>query len=130
MAVQPALDAATWDIYLDANGDLALVDDGEEVAQHVKQRLDFFQGEWFLDQSLGLPWFQEILNARRYNNAISNRAYAESFIKAEILETPGVTRLVEFSFSSDEVNRAATFNFHFDTLWGDVGTQYFDISFN
>lgn len=130
MAVQPALDAGTWDLFLDANGDLAMVSDGEEVVQHVKQRLDFFQGDWFLDLSQGLPWYQEILGPRRFNTATSQQAYTESFLKAEILGTPGVTGLLTFAFTFDEVNRAARFDFRFDTLWGDFGTEFFDVSLN
>lgn len=125
MAVQLALND-DWDVHFDANGDLVLVDDGEEVAQHVKQRIDFQQGEWFLDESIGLPWFTEILGARALNAVNANRAYAESLIKAEIIMTPGVEGLTSFEFSFDEINRAATFNFRFDTTWGEYGSEFFD----
>ena len=129
MAVQLATDDS-GDIYFDANGDLALVEDGEEVAQHVKQRLDFFQGEWFLDESVGVPWYQEIFQPRRGSNRLSARAYTEAILKDTILETPGVTRLLSFDFTSDEINRVASFTFRVDTAWGDVGTDFFDVSLN
>lgn len=130
MAVQPALDPSTWDLYLDDSGDLALVTEGAEVAQHVRQRLDFFQGSWFLNLAAGLPWYQEILGARRFSTQSDNRAYTESFIKQEVLETPGVTRLLTFDFEVNEASRAASFTFRFDTLWGEAGTDFFDISLN
>ena len=124
MAVQMALND-DWDIYLDANGDLALVEDGNEVVQHVKQRLDFQQGEWFLDESIGVPWLTDILGQSFLATNDPNRAFAESIIKETILSTPGVTRLVTFSADFDPVNRAGTYRFNFDTAWGDGGSEYF-----
>lgn len=50
-------------------GDLALsggtlvftTDFSTEVAQRIRGRLRMFLGEWFLDQRLGLPYFQRVL---------------------------------------------------------------------
>ena len=54
--------ATTWGV--DAGDDLdpaALVIDGlDSVRQRVRQRLRFFRGEWFLDTTLGVPYFQNI----------------------------------------------------------------------
>ena len=127
MAVQLALNS-DWDIYFDADGELVLVDDGEEVAQHVKQRLDFHQGEWFLDQTIGMPWFQGIFATNSSSQDVASRSYSESLIKATILETPGVTALVDFQFNFDSINRAANYSFQFDTLWGEVSNEYFNLS--
>jgi hypothetical protein len=130
MAVQFALDPTTWDLTLDETGDLALVRDGYEVAQHLRQRLNFFEGEWAWDLRAGVPWYQEILGARRFSTSFDNRVYAESILKTEILETSGVTRLVSFSYELDSPNRAVCFRFHVDTRWGSVGESYFQLATN
>ena len=56
------------DLLLDDNnelvlidGDLALTSEAEGVKQGVQFSLQLFQGEWFLDESQGIPYFQRIL---------------------------------------------------------------------
>ncbi|RIY00222.1 hypothetical protein D3218_13130 [Aureimonas flava] len=86
-----ALDPATNDLFLTASGDLALATDAQAVSQHAKQRLMTFQGEWFLDTTAGVPWIEEILGKR------PALTLAEGVIKAEILDTDGVTAINEFA---------------------------------
>lgn len=43
------------------NGDVVIVDGLEAIGQHVSIRLRSFKGEWFLDQSFGVPYLQEVL---------------------------------------------------------------------
>lgn len=124
MPVQPRLDPATWDFVFDANGDLEMVSDGEEVVQHIQQRLRTYLGEWPYDLSVGVPWFQQILGAR----SNYQRGFSEQVLKTEILETPGVTRFVYFDFSFNEANRIGAFRFHVDTIYGSIGETVFDIT--
>lgn len=58
------------DIRLDINGDLFISDDGQlqlintiqdATRQRVEISLQLFQGEWYLDTTEGLPYFQTIL---------------------------------------------------------------------
>ena len=88
-----AIDQETGDIGLDADGNLSMVTGAHAVGQHVRQRLGFFQGEWFLDTTAGVPWLDDILG-RRYSPAL-----AEAVVKAEILATHGVTEITSFSVS-------------------------------
>lgn len=78
---------------------LRLPIDNEAIAQHVKQRLMTYQGEWFLDIFAGVPWFQEVFVRP------TNQMVIESVIKAEILETPGVYELTEFAIEIHKKNR-------------------------
>ena len=50
---------------LDSNNDLVVqpgklktVEEGAEVVQHVRSRLLFYLGEWFLDIHAGVPYFK------------------------------------------------------------------------
>lgn len=40
------------------DGDLAVVDEGTEVAQSWKIRVLWIQGEWYANTAIGMPWFQ------------------------------------------------------------------------
>lgn len=73
------------------NGDLALT--GDE-AQHIKQRLLTLYQEWFLDLSIGLPWFTDILG--KYKDLTQ----VEILLKSCIQETPGVAALTAFSIEA------------------------------
>lgn len=50
---------STNDIYIDS-GELPMVTGIEEMRQLVGQVLRSFQGDWFLNFDLGMPYYQEI----------------------------------------------------------------------
>lgn len=104
--------SAPADIYLDSSGSLAVVRDAEAVGQHVRVRLMTYEGEWFLDRQVGVPWVRDIVG-RQYDPVM-----AESVLKAEILDTDGVTDISSFSVRFDgEVRGLSAFNI-------DVATEY------
>lgn len=94
-----AIDQTTNDLYLTSDGNLATVADAEAVGQHARQRLSTFSGEWFLDTTAGVPWLDQILG-QTYDPAL-----AESVVKAEILNTDGVTEITSFSVAFDRNTR-------------------------
>ena len=87
-------------IKLDENGDWA-VEDGrlvmiggaEAVTQHIGNRFRTFLGEYFLDISVGVPWYRDILKKNPLFAMVS------SVLKTVILDTPGVTSLISFEFT-------------------------------
>lgn len=100
------------DLYLDTQGNLAVVRDAEAVGQHARQRLMTFRGEWFLDREAGVPWVRDILGGQ-YDPVL-----AESVIKAEVLDTDGVIEINSFSVRfSRETRGLSAFNI-------DVATEY------
>lgn len=88
------------DLVIDETGNLRLVYDAEATGEHARQRLMFFQGEWFLDPAIGVDWFGQILGF-----AESRMAIAEATVKKVLLETPGVTGLRTVSTEFDRRNR-------------------------
>lgn len=62
--MQLALTTSTWDLYLDSSGNIATLADkpvGPLLAQRIKHRLQTFRGECFLDRSVGVPYFDEVM---------------------------------------------------------------------
>lgn len=99
-----ALDEATNDLYLAAEGSLKTVIDAEAVGQHGRQRLQTYAGEWFLDTTCGVQWLKQILGQS------ADPALAEAVVKAELLETDGIEGVTSFSVSFDQSSRGLTIN--------------------
>jgi hypothetical protein len=88
--VENAIDPFNGDWELDERGNLLLVTGQEEIAQVSAQRLRTFFGEWFLDTSIGIPYFDQIFEKGQNVNDI------DAIFISEILQTPGIIRVLEF----------------------------------
>ena len=94
---------------LDANGDYVIgkgaadfyINSPLGVAQNVQTRLLLWEGEWFLDKTIGTPWLQQVLG---YNTA----SLRDIAIRAVILSTDGVTSLT--NYSSEPIPGSRKFN--------------------
>lgn len=111
--------SATFGDLLLINGDFVFTSDVDPrgtnpVNQDIFTRLRTFEGEWFLDTTTGVPWFQLIFAKGTPQASIDNA------LQAAILETPGVTALLTYSFSLNRGARAATVNFLVDTTAGTI----------
>lgn len=98
------VDTTTGDLAL-SNNDLVLLDGIQAVAQHIRIRLRFFLGEWFLDSEVGLPYYQQILKKNPNENIV------RSVLRKAILTTPGVQEISSFSFEFEGSTRVLTVNF-------------------
>ncbi len=112
MAVDLKLDAA-HDLSVEA-GDLALVTEDNEVAQHIKTRLLFWQGEWILDFAEGLDWLDRVFTVH------TSQEKRDKVIKDVILGTPGVKELISFVFDMDIPNHSAVITFEVTTIYGSI----------
>jgi hypothetical protein len=96
-------------------GHFALATGKDLVAQDIAARLKTFRGEWFLDESIGVPYWTEVLGKKRPNlGAIERR------LRAEILDVPGVTGILTFTLSLDAAARALSGRFTAATEFGAV----------
>ena len=91
----------TGDLDLTTN-DLRLVTGSNEIAQHLRIRLKFFLGEWFLDTRIGVPYIQQVLRKR------PQLAIVQDIIRRTVLSTPGVVGLLSLSFDLDSTTRRFT----------------------
>lgn len=86
----------TTDFLLGTDGDLAIVNgdfafaaDLDGIRQTIQSYLSFFLGEWFLDLSIGVPYFQRIF--------IKNPSLVEvsEYIRQTLLSVPGVRDVLD-----------------------------------
>lgn len=96
-----ALDPATNDIEIP----LRILKGAPCVIQRIRVRFRFFLGEWFLDQRLGVPYFQDILVKSPDPILIS------AVFRKVLLGTPGVLHVDAFSANLDRLTRVLTVNF-------------------
>ena len=102
------------DLFLDERGNLAVATEGEGVRQQVTSAVRLWQGEWFLDETQGVPYLQELLKKG------TGEGRAAAILNTEILNQPFVTRLSAVSTSYDPVNRRFSYSANVDTEYGSV----------
>lgn len=112
-----ALDANN-DIFIDKSR-IVTVSEGAQTAQAVRTRLLFYQGEWFLDITAGVPYFQDVLIKD------PDIASIETLLKLEIINTEGVERLLTFASVFDRVNRSYKVEFSAITIYGKINQSIF-----
>jgi hypothetical protein len=93
------------DIYLGADSNDRLTNSlSEEVAQLLYTRFRFFRGEWFLDSTIGVPYYQTILG-QKVSIAIVTR-----ILRQVVTTCPGVASLQAFNLVQ-QANRAVAVTF-------------------
>lgn len=58
------LDNSTWDLVLDANGNIAVASPPYSTAQDAASAIQTWLGEVYWDTTIGVPWAQQILGQR------------------------------------------------------------------
>ncbi len=107
------IDETTRDLVL-LNDELILLDGNAAIAQHLRIRLRFFLGEWFLDQRVGIPYFQRLLGEKPSEPAI------RSIFRQAILGTPGILELTDLVIDFNGTNRVLSIRFNATTTVGEV----------
>ena len=96
------------------NNDLVINSGLTAIQQDIIQRLSFFAGEWFLDNTQGLPWYQQILVKN------PDQSKVDAIFRNAILATPGVQSLSKYSFAPNFAARLLTVSFIAQTTQGTV----------
>lgn len=97
------------DFAMDENGDIAIVNGDfyfvtgiDATIQYLNQYLRLFLTEWFLDETQGIPYLDEIFIKN------PNPVTIDSIFKAKIIQCPGIIELLAFSLSIDSPTRLLT----------------------
>lgn len=104
---------------LDTNGDYTfgqnaanfLVNSPEAVGQSVLTRLKLIEGEWFLDNTAGMPYDTEVIGT----GTATTRDIA---YQTEILQTPGVSGIADYASYLSPTTRAFVCAATIDTIYG------------
>lgn len=107
-----ALDPLTNDLVF-ADFDFALVDDTRQIMQNLAIRLRFVLGEWYLDITQGIPYYEEIFIKN------PNQIQIESVLKQEIVQTRGILELTSFDSSFDKRRRIYSVKFSARSISGE-----------
>jgi hypothetical protein len=93
---------------------LSLVDGLDWIRQKLQIRLQFFYGEWYLDTTQGVKYFDEIF--------IKNPTLAriQSILRAVITDTPEVNELLEMQCELDNTKRQLSVKFTVNTTLGNI----------
>jgi len=105
------IDPTTGDLQI-LNGDLSLTSGIDGIAQNIRIRLNFFLGEWFLDTSQGMPYFQNVLVKQPNSQAI------RAIFRKAILTTPGVLSVTNLELDLDNSLRKLSVSFQAETTDG------------
>lgn len=100
-----------FDYTFGQNGANFFADEPAAVAQAIQTRLKLIQTEWFLDQTAGTPYNTDILGA-------GTQSTRDLAIQTVILETQGVTGIVEYASYLNPKTRAFVVAATIDTLYG------------
>jgi len=87
------------------DGEIALVAENEAIRQHLQIRLKTFLGEWFLDTTIGMPYFEEFLIKS------PSKLIMEARMREAILETPGIASINSLLFLFESSTRSMTITF-------------------
>lgn len=125
MAIQismPISSDEVFDFELDGEGNKKIVEQSQEVALYLKQRLQTYLGEWLFNTTVGVPYFQRIL-IRPFNKPL-----ADSLIKREILKTQGVTGLISYSSNLNNRSRLLQIQFSYtDSFSNDINSLQIEV---
>lgn len=88
----------------------------EYYAQKLKIILSMFKGEWYLNNQLGLPYFEEIF----VKNPNLNRI--QDLFKKEIINVDGIDTIETFNLEYDNIERELTVIFTARLKDGDLIT--------
>ena len=51
----------TWDLTVDADGNIAVLDEPDSLAQDAASAIQTYLGECYFDTTIGVPWLEQIL---------------------------------------------------------------------
>jgi len=94
--------------------DFSLVDDTRQIMQNLGIRLRFVLGEWFLDITQGIPYFEFFFIKA------PNLIQIESILKEEIVNTRGIVELISFTSNYEARRRIFSVKFSARSISGEA----------
>lgn len=89
----------------------------EYVAQKIRLRLAMFRGEWYLDNTVGVPYLDGILEKN------PDQSYVEAEMKVEIRSIQEVLEITSFSIQNIDSTREMKISLEVTTSAGTVSVE-------
>lgn len=86
------------------------------VGQAVETGLLLWQGEWFLDTTVGMPWVEGVLGK-------NSQASGDATIQNQVINTQGVTDISSYQSTRNDVTRSLDVQMTIDTIYGPTQVQ-------
>jgi hypothetical protein len=115
-----ALDPVTNDLIFE-DYDFQLFDDTKQIMQNLSIRLRFFLGEWYLDITQGIPYYEIFFKKA------PNQIQMESILKEEIVNTRGIVEITSFESDFSARNRVYSVKFSARSISGEDLLKEFEI---
>lgn len=90
------LDAATWDLAVDAAGNMAAAGEPYSLAQDAASAIQTYRGECYWDQRIGIPYLQQVFGGR------PSLALLKSLFVGAAMTVPGVASARCFVVTSSD----------------------------
>ena len=100
-----------YDLEIGDNGALVVVDNEQQLAQKITQRLKLFYAEWFLDTTRGVQYFQNIFGGN------ANIDIASQIFTDEIKKEQDVTNVINIETNFN--NRKLTYSCDIISTFGE-----------
>lgn len=107
------IDATTGDAVIE-NGDIVFVTGIDAIEQDIRLALGLFQGEWFLDETAGVPYYQSILGQK------FNLLVVREIFRQQLLARAGVLEVTSIEVEFDRATRKATVSWRVSTDLGEL----------
>lgn len=107
-----ALDQNTNDLIF-RDFDFFLFDDTNQIMQNLAIRLRFVLGEWYLDITQGIPYYEVFFKKA------PNQIQIESILKQEIANTRGIVEITSFESAFDARRRVYSVKFSAKSIDGE-----------
>lgn len=107
------------DLYFE-DGDLVIINESEELVARIITKFKFFFGEWYLDTTRGVRYYESILKKNPDLNLVEN------LLKAVLIEEDEVINIEVFQVDYDVINRIFSVNFRANSIYGtiEVGEEF------
>lgn len=118
------------DLKLDANNEL-VIEDGDlvfttgldAIVQQCRIALQMFQGEWFLNLDVGIPYWEKILGEKP---ATAIEA-ARIFFRRELQLVDGVNKVTKLDITYTGSTRTLNVSWQVNTIFGDTPVDVIDL---
>lgn len=96
------------------NFDVVFVSGNEATRQRLEQKFKLFFGEWFLDVTAGVRWFEDYLGKRPRPETL------QFLLRSVVERDPGIKRLLSASFDLNKTTRELTIQFSALSVTGEI----------